>query len=229
MTIDLPTVSLWHGCLLASIAHAVGIARYPEVAHLHSWDGHVYNVCTTDGVRASVCFGFDSVELPTRLACSCLNPKSDRAVLPSAPAPLFRFFPDIDLPTQQLAEETFQYLLTEHAGSVVPWVTTGMWGDGIALRSVDSSEVFFREGGTALSRQMLPFDAALREWSRDYGLSKQEEELVSILHRRVVAAFPEEVVVSPAEWSVLESHGAEGLDESTRSLSELNIRIEASN
>ena len=35
---------LWQGCILASIAHAIMVAHYPELSNEHSWDGINYNI-----------------------------------------------------------------------------------------------------------------------------------------------------------------------------------------
>jgi hypothetical protein len=36
--------NIWNGCILASIAHAIMVAQYPELSYEHSWDGENYNI-----------------------------------------------------------------------------------------------------------------------------------------------------------------------------------------
>lgn len=47
---------LWEGCLLASIAHAIMVAHYPEQANEHSWDGMNYSIQDSSGTRGTVTF-----------------------------------------------------------------------------------------------------------------------------------------------------------------------------
>jgi hypothetical protein len=47
---------LWEGCILASIAHAIMVAHYPELSNEQSWDGFNYNVQDSSGTRATITF-----------------------------------------------------------------------------------------------------------------------------------------------------------------------------
>jgi hypothetical protein len=42
---------LWEGCILASIAHAIMVAHYPELSYKKSWDDFNYNMQDSPGVR----------------------------------------------------------------------------------------------------------------------------------------------------------------------------------
>jgi len=48
--------TLWKGCILASIAHAIMVSHYPEFSNEHSWDGINYSVQDTSGTRGTITF-----------------------------------------------------------------------------------------------------------------------------------------------------------------------------
>ncbi|MEK4700189.1 hypothetical protein MKX47_11380 [Solibacillus sp. FSL R7-0668] len=48
--------NLWSGCILASVAHAIMVAHYPELSYEHSWDGDNYSVVDDSGGRGTITF-----------------------------------------------------------------------------------------------------------------------------------------------------------------------------
>lgn len=56
---QLNQTNLWNGCILASIAHAIMVAHYPELSYEHSWDGDNYSVVDDEGGRGTVSFKRD--------------------------------------------------------------------------------------------------------------------------------------------------------------------------
>lgn len=44
------------GCILASLAHAIMVAKYPFLANEHSWDGANYSVQDSEGQRGTITF-----------------------------------------------------------------------------------------------------------------------------------------------------------------------------
>jgi hypothetical protein len=52
-----PKTSLWRGSLLASIAHAVFVARAPFLAYSQSWDGRNYSLQDSTGSYGTTAFG----------------------------------------------------------------------------------------------------------------------------------------------------------------------------
>ena len=58
-TIQLEKERLWKGCMLASIAHAIMVAYYPEVSNEHSWDGINYSIQDSAGARGTITFSQD--------------------------------------------------------------------------------------------------------------------------------------------------------------------------
>ncbi len=45
---------LWEGCILASIAHAIMVAHYPELSNEQSWDDINYNVQDSLGLEGQL-------------------------------------------------------------------------------------------------------------------------------------------------------------------------------
>lgn len=48
--------NLWSGCILASIAHAIMVAHYPELSYEHSWDEDNYSIVDDSGGRGTITF-----------------------------------------------------------------------------------------------------------------------------------------------------------------------------
>src|SRR5690348_9136227 len=48
--------NLWEGCILASIAHAIMVAHYPELSNEQSWDDINYNIQDSSGARGTITF-----------------------------------------------------------------------------------------------------------------------------------------------------------------------------
>jgi len=51
--------SLWEGCILVTIAHAISSACYPEFLYEHSWDGINYSVQDSARARGTITFHED--------------------------------------------------------------------------------------------------------------------------------------------------------------------------
>src|SRR5688500_18424474 len=49
-------VRLWHGAILATIAHAMWVTQYPALAHELSWDGLWYSRQDGQGTRGTIAF-----------------------------------------------------------------------------------------------------------------------------------------------------------------------------
>ena len=46
-----------NGCILSGIAHAIAVAKFPEISYEHSWDGINYNIQNSEGIRGTITFG----------------------------------------------------------------------------------------------------------------------------------------------------------------------------
>src|SRR5262245_59599022 len=110
--------SLWRGALLATIAHAFGVRRYPDVSNLQSWDVYAYSVQNNMGDLGTVCFPRGPDEVPACCAGSFFEPRSDRAKTSRTRSEeAFSFFAEAGPTVVPLAQQSLNYLLDDDGGS----------------------------------------------------------------------------------------------------------------
>ena len=80
---------LWEGCILASIAHAIMVAHYPDISHEQSWDGFNYSVQDSSGTRGTITFH------PNFLVGAFRNENSEKALEYKNAIEYFKVEPDI--------------------------------------------------------------------------------------------------------------------------------------
>ena len=107
---------LWKGCILAGIAHAIMVAKYPSIDNEHSWDGCNYSIQDSAGQRGTISFvdGF------------CIAAfRNDNSKRVSDFMNFNAYFNGASEEVVKLAlEETLQYLLEEVGENTVPVITT---------------------------------------------------------------------------------------------------------
>ena len=117
---------IWPGAILGSIAHAIFVCRYPDLAHEQSWDGANYNVQDSAGSRGTIAFSESSFVAVFFYEGSNRNPFRSKSSYT-----LERFFAGLPEDLKAVAnEEALQYVLQEFGGSTVPIITSAFWGDG---------------------------------------------------------------------------------------------------
>lgn len=204
---------LYGGCLIASIANAIMVVKFPELSYEHSWDGFNYSVQDGGGSRGTLtfmnekCIGAFRVE---NLINEALNLKKVLA--------------NVSQDISQLAyEETLQYLLEEVSGRVIPLITTIFWTEesGIMV-SPHKYEEMIEKGAHLLQRQaMEPFDA-FESWRNYYEMNDGEFQLMKKLFRKKINQPNDPIILTKEEIALL-GNDEEGLDESRESFKELNI------
>jgi hypothetical protein len=164
---------LHKGCILACIAHAIGVARYPDVANQHSWNGINYNVEDSSGGRGTVSFANGYC------VGVFLNEKTERAYKNFKPA--LEHLQDVPEKIVELTEkETLQYTFSED-------ITTAFWGDAEGLFSNDTFDDFLECGGELLEKQAMDVESAICEWKDDYEFSEEEILLLKSIYERKIA------------------------------------------
>ncbi|MCE5172359.1 hypothetical protein LQV63_24080 [Paenibacillus profundus] len=209
---------LWQGCVLASIAHAINVAHYPEFAHEQSWDGFNYSVQDSSGTRGTITFH------PSYLAAAFRNDNSERV---SEYNNALEYFKDSPEEVKELAaDETLQYLLEDIHGETVPVITTAFWGDGEGIYSQDEFDEMIDNGGVLLERQAMDIEAAINEWQEDSEMSKVQINLLKSIFQRKIEKPSEPIVLTVEEIKMIESKDEEGLAESRTSFKEIGIEWE---
>ncbi|WP_110955875.1 hypothetical protein [Anaerosinus massiliensis] len=212
---------LWQGCILASIAHAIMVAHYPELSNEQSWDGINYNVQNNTGARGTVTFGSQYCIAAFR------DDHSDRIVTKNKIQEANTYFKNAPKEIMNFAEiETLQYLLDNVDGKTVPLITTAFWEMEDKLFSVDSFDDMINNGGFLLKSQVMGFEMAVREWKEYYDMSVQQCTLLESIYTRKVSRPNSNLVLSREEVALIGTDDPGTLDESKTSFGELNIQWE---
>lgn len=207
---------LWEGCILASIAHAIMVAHYPELSNEHSWDDINYNVQDSSGARGTITFN------PNYVVGAFRNEFSERGYINS-----LDYFNGAPKEVKQLADkETLQYLLDEINGDTVPVITTAFWeGDGWTY-SIDSFEDFIENGGFLIEIQTKDIETAMNIWKEYYDMSDSQIKLLHFIFERKISNPSGEIILMDSEIKMIQSEDEEGLNESRISFGELGIKWE---
>lgn len=205
---------LWQGCLLAAIAHAIMVARYPDMANEHSWDGMNYSVQDSFGARGTVtfhpnhCIGAFREENRRRLTAKN-NKLVDRLHHREAAEAYFTGAPEA---VSKLArEETLAYLLDEIDGKPRPCTTTAFWSADDRLYSTDSYEDFLVCGGFLLAIQCQDAETGIQFWQEEYDMSDQQVNLLRGIFERKLRKPAEALILSEAEMRLLAEVGEIGI------------------
>ncbi len=204
---------LWQGCMLVSIAHAIFVANAPELAYANSWDGFNYSMNDSQGSRGTISFFGDVFAAGFRNdACS------------TDAVNTLGYFVQASEPVIELAEqETLQYLLVEDIGSVLPSVTTVLWGENGQVSSSHSFEEMLERGGHLLELQSMSPEQAFLACGEEYELTEAQLTLLKKLFQQKIDLPGKLIVLTPQEIAAIGAHKEEGIRESKISFNEIGI------
>lgn len=209
---------LWEGCMLATIAHAIMVAHYPEISNEHSWDGINYSVQDNEGSRGTItfhpefCVGAFRNDFSERLN-SINNFKEVKRYFNGAPKAIITLS----------EEEALQYLLEDIDGDVLPLITTAFWGIGNEFYTIDSFEDMYQNGVFLLERQLMDMDNAIESWAEYYDMDINQCNLLKKIFKRKLEQKNDKIILSKDEIQQIGSSDKEGLYESKTSFEEINI------
>lgn len=206
---------LWNGCLLASIAHAIMVAHYPELDYEHSWDGLNYSTVDVSGGRATITFTDTWCVGAVRL---------DRAIDLSIPSAMTYFQGAPQEVIEWARKETLEYLLDEDEdGETRPCITTGFWGDDEQLFSRHSLVAFIQNGGFLFNIQLMDDALASEAWREYYDMNNRQVSLMESLFRRKIHEPGVTIHLTSEEIGMIGSMDPEGIRESKQSFEEIGI------
>lgn len=212
---------LWQGCILASIAHAIMVAHYPEVSNEHSWDGVNYNIQDSEGVRGTITFHSEYCVGAFR------NENSDRIKVINNGKQAKEYFVGAQKEIVNLAEsEALQYLLEDVNGKVIPIITAAFWGVGENLFTIDSAKDMYQNGVFLLERQLMDFDRSIESWAEYYDMSSQQCELLKTIFKRKISQKAKDITLSKDDIQQIGTNDIYGLEGSRVSFEEIGIMWE---
>ncbi|KJD42385.1 hypothetical protein [Paenibacillus terrae] len=203
------------GCILASIAHAIMVAHYPELSYEHSWDGDNYSVIDGSGGRGTITFKGNYFVGAFR------NENYTRTDIHTA----LDFFTGAPKHVLELAKnDTLEYLLEEDEdGMTSPSITTAFWGDDDNITSVDNIVRMVQCGGYLLERQFMEDDSAIESWRDYYEMTPEQVDLLKSVYDRKVNNPHGNITLSKSEIEIIGTESPEGLSESITSFEEIGI------
>lgn len=212
---------LWQGCILASIAHAIMVAHYPELSNEHSWDGINYNIQDSEGARGTITFNLKYCVGAFR------NDNSDRIKTINNAKQAKDYFVGAPKEVVNLAEnEALQYLLENVEGKAVPIITTAFWGVGENLFAIDSVEEMYQNGVFLLERQLMDFDSSIESWTEYYDMSSQQCDLLKTIFKKKINQKVGDIILSRDDIQQIGTSDINGLEESRISFEEIGIMWE---
>ena len=205
--------TIWQGCILASIAHAIFVASNPDFAYEHSWDGDHYSTNDGQGCRGTVTFGPDFFVAGFRNEEFFEETVEANDLLIEAPEKL-----------QNIAvDDTFQYLLDDIEGVILPVVTTVLWGDDRQSFSSHQYEEMMDRGSSLLEIQASGYEGGLAYWEEYYELTERQLVLLETLYHLKIENPSQVITLSHEDIQVLDTSDMEGIEESTTSFDEIDI------
>ena len=213
--------SLWQGCILASIAHAIMVAHYPDESNEHSWDGLNYSVQDSAGARGTISFSKDYYVAAFR------DDNSERLNKKISVNEYKKYFTGASNEIVELAnEEALQYLLEEVNDNIEPLITTAFWGNETEAFSNDTFNEIYNNGGFLIERQLLDIEDAFNSWKEYYEMTDQQYNLLKDIYKRKIENHNKILIMSNEEIGMIGTYDEEGLRESKISFNEIGIEWE---
>ena len=216
---------LWPGCILASIGHAIFVARAPFMNYLQSWDGANYSFQDGAGSRGTIAFGVDHQTFVAvfYLEDSPRNPLRRDVIDPTWG---MKWLQDLPASLKPLADVAAQYVLQDVGGHDMPVITAAFWSDPQNARfgAGEPWPGVLANGATLLNYQLLPDEAAVPGWTEAYEWEGGETALLEkIFARRIVTAGPITLLANQSEFLEKYAAGTSGLRECRQTLAEIGI------
>ncbi|ATP40195.1 hypothetical protein CSE16_09140 [Solibacillus sp. R5-41] len=207
--------NIWSGCILASVAHAIMVAHYPELSYEHSWDDDNYSIVDDSGGRGTITFKDNYFVGAFR------DDNFLRTDIPTA----IDFFTGAPKDVIELAKnETLEYLLEEDEnGTISPSITTAIWGDNDTITSIDNIVKIVQCGGYLLEKQLMDSDVAIEAWQDYYEMTSEQVELLKSVYVKKINNPNGEITLKKSEIKLIGTESIEGLSESETSFEEIRV------
>lgn len=204
---------LWNGCILASIAHAIMVAHYPELSYEHSWDGMNYNIQDGEGIRGTVTFQNNSFVAAFRNDKTFTIESLNNNLFIEAPSKIIEI----------ANKETTQYLLENIGGEILPAITTSIWGIEDKVFSPHSFDNIIKNGGMLLERQTMEPSQAIVSWKEYYEMTGNQIMLLKSIYSQKLFNPNKKIILFQEDIMLIGSDDEEGLHESETSFNEIGI------
>lgn len=186
---------LWQGCILASVAHAVMVRKFPELNFEHSWDGFNYSMNDGMGCRGTITFATDYTVAAFR--DDKLRPQPPEDFLDAKNTELIRIADN----------EALQYLLDDADGETKPVITSAFWGKNEALFAAFDADYLFSRGAALIRHQICSPEDAMAYWTEYYEMEQNEITLTRKLFCKKCNAPDEKLHLDADDLKLLSENG----------------------
>lgn len=149
---------LLNGCVVASLAHALAMSKYPDFSYEQSWDGYNYSFKQLFGLSGS--FSFAKNRCCGAVRINGNYDKMKKQYVSSYPAEI----------NWLINNECLQYLLEQQENGVTPLYSSTFWIDGEHVISFDDADGLT----SVLSLFLGDHEAIFDTWVRYYSLNSRE-------------------------------------------------------
>ena len=214
-------VQLWRGVVLATIAHAIGMAADPLLSYELSWDGPNYSRQDSQGTRGTLTF------TPVAVVAVFRDDNSPRAPWNmDGEYHLETYFRGIPEDLMLLAySETLQYMLEEYGGETSPIVTAAFWLQKDIVPAAEPWAAVFEHGAHLIGIELGESEAAISEWTEYHDMSPAQSDLLRTLYARRIQERDQTILLDTHEYAVLTSEGVAGIEESRQLLAAIDITL----
>ena len=211
--------TLWEGCILASIAHALMMAIAPELSHENYWDGINYCLQNSEGSRGTITFK-DNI---------CIAAFRDDNIVDwekMSNNTVNQYFQKAPYEILHLAkEETLQYLLETINGQVEPIITSVFWGDHKGLYSPFNHKNMMENGAVLIKNHIMDISVAMELWKTEWDMTDKQAYLLKKIYMRKISMPKEKFLISKDELKIVGLDDEEGLNISQESFKEIGIQL----
>lgn len=206
---------VWQGVILASIAHAIMVAFYPELAHEHSWDGQNYSIQDSQGGIGTI--SFQGNEFIGVLRCNTEGYIDN----------LTNYLKDVPNNLKVLAQnEALQYMRLEVNGNAMPIITTAFWSNDRKVFTVDGLEGFKENGGSLITNISNDVESAIAAWEEYYEMNDSQLSLLRILYEKRISSPSAKIIISRTEIEMICACEEDAINESQTSFEEIGMFFE---
>lgn len=203
---------LKNNCIFASLIHALMTMQFPELSYEQSWDDENYSIVCGDG-RFTISFDEDNCVGAFR-CCGCGDMDADRILLqvPSEIAEIAK-------------TETFQYLLDDINGVVIPSISGMFYIFNENLIMIPHSAIHQLNDVIPLSRCLFEGMSSITNYLvQYYDMNSRQMEYVYGIFTRILDNQFKEINIAVSEIRAV--FGGDGITECIDSFREMGISIE---
>lgn len=211
---------LWEGCILTTIAHAIMVEEYLELANEQSWDGINYNVQDSCGCRGTITFH-------EKYLVAVFQDINNRKMIEKCieDGALNILGTNEKIIENIAKEEALLYVLDDINGKTIPLITTGFWGIDNDIFSKDEYKVIEENGAYIISKHIMSFEENLQALIEYYDINNELVKLIESIYIRKVQNPSSIVKLLDYEKKMLMEIYGEELSECKESFQEINIWV----